>query len=89
MLWSVETFVSPYFRFLGNCEFVGQLYTSKMMKVSTSALNISILRKIGFKTNKDSYTHLGEWSGQLYTSKSGSKDTCTHLNRETWTVIHI
>lgn len=89
MLWSVETFVFPYFRFLGNYEFVGQLYTSKMRKVSTSALNISVLRKIGFKTNKDSYTHLGEWSGQLYTSKSGSKDTCTHLNRGTWTVIHI
>ena len=89
MLWSVETFVFLYFRFLGNYEFVGQLYTSKMMKVSTSTLNISVLRKIYFKTDKDSYTHLGEWSGQLYTSKSGSKDTCTHLNWGTWTVIHI
>ena len=89
MLWSVETFVFPHFRFLGNYEFVRQLYTSKMRKISTSALNISVLRKIGFKTNKDSYTHLGERSGQLYTSKSGSKDTCTHLNRGTWTVIHI
>ena len=61
MLWSVETFVFPYFRFLGNYEFVGQLYTSKMRKVSTSALNRSVLRKMGFKTNKDSYTNLGEW----------------------------
>lgn len=78
MLWSVETFVFPYFRFLGNYEFVGQLYTSKMMKVSTSALNISVLRKIGFKTNKDSYTHLGEWS-----------DSYTHLNREVRTPVHI
>lgn len=43
MLWSVETFVFPYFRFLGNYEFVGQLYTSKMRKVSTSTLNISVL----------------------------------------------
>ena len=68
MLWSVETFVFPYFRFLGNYEFVGQLlgnyefvgqlYTSKMRKVTTSALNISVLRKICFKTDKDSYTHL-------------------------------
>lgn len=46
MLWSVETFVFPFFRFLGNYEFVGQLYTSKMMKVSTSVLNIRVLRKI-------------------------------------------
>lgn len=43
MLWSVETFVSSYFRFLGNYEFMGQLYTSKMIKVSASALNISAL----------------------------------------------
>ena len=89
MLWSVETFVFSYFRFLGDYEFVGQLYTSKMRKVSVSILKISVLRKICFKTDKDSYTHLGECSGQLYTSKSGSKDTCTHLNRGTWTVIHI
>ena len=58
MLWSVESFVFPYFRFLGSYEFVGQLYTSKMRKVSTSALNISVLRKIGFKKKQ----------GQLYTS---------------------
>ena len=58
MLWSVETFVFPNFRFLRDYEFVGQLYTSKMRKVTTSALNISVLRKICFKTDKDSYTHL-------------------------------
>ena len=61
----------------------------KWGEVSVSMLNISVLRKICFKTNKDSYTHLGEWSGQLYTSKMGIKDTCTHLNRGIWTVIHI
>lgn len=60
MLWSVETFVFLYFRFLGNYEFVGQLYTSKMGKISASILNISVLRNICFKTDKDSYTHLGE-----------------------------
>ena len=68
MLWSVETFVFPYFRFLGNYEFVGQLYTSKMRKVSTSALNISgewsgqlYTSKSG---SKDTCTHLnrGTWT---------------------------
>ena len=60
MLWSVETFVFPYFRFLGNYEFVGQLYTSKMGKISASILNICVLRNICFNTDNDSYTHLGE-----------------------------